>query len=167
MNTEATVAELELIADVFWHLSGGTGKVDGVTISDVYQHNACNHTMTGAIERDDGVSTGFIIESGDWNGTVILAWGDPEDIGVFTPPVVEPRTFVPINRHLKAEKPAMWALYLFWRKAEWFKELERNYNYDRHFHPGRQTEDHYRDLVRSRGLRPGSRDELRELGGGA
>lgn len=68
-HAEPTNDHLERIADAQW---GGSG--DGIHFSDIYQHNACNHTLSGTIV--DGDETyGFTIESGDWNGTVVLGWG--------------------------------------------------------------------------------------------
>lgn len=158
--SEPTCEVLDRIANAQWSLGSNGGLVDGVTLLDIQQHNACNHTLSGVIEVD-GESYGFIIDSGDWNGTVVRAWGDPDDVGVAPEPEQsEPITFVPRSAALSITSPAMWRVYLAWRKEPWFREMERSYNYDRHFHPGSKTERHYREKAGRRGLVPGYLSDL-------
>lgn len=147
-HAEPTVDHLERIADAQWN-----GNGNGVHLSDVYQHNACNHTLSGTITDGDEVY-GFIIESGDWNGTVVHAWGHEDDIGEFEhPEAPEPYTFVPKSSLLHINRPHLFQEYLGWRQEAWFKEKEIGYNYDSHFAPGGATEKYYRDWADSRGLR--------------
>ena len=139
---------LERIGDAHWN----GGKGEGVTFWDINQHNACNHTMSGTIEVQ-GKTFGFIIESGDRNGTVIKGWGDPDDVGTFEPIKPTMYTFVPRDSDLKEKRPEMYGVYLLWRKEPWFKEKERALNYDRHFAPGLKTDEYYRTWAESKGLR--------------
>lgn len=141
------------IADAQWDKDNAAKY--GVVFLDIHQHNACNHTLSGTIDVD-GVVHGFIIESGDWNGTVVHGWGDPEDVGCYLPgEPPEPRTFVPTNRFLFTERPEMFRVYAYWRTQEWFRDMERSYNYDRHFQPGGQVETYYKEKAAKRGLVPG------------
>lgn len=160
---EPTYEALEEIANAQWSLGSREGASGPVTLLDVQQHNACNHTLSGTIRLGDEIY-GFIIDSGDWAGTVVRAWGDPEEVGVADEPEPqEPRTFLPRNPALFHESPAMWSVYLAWRKEPWFREMERSYNYDRHFQPGGKIEGHYRDKAGKRGLVSGYLSDLSEI----
>ena len=151
---------LERIANAQWSLGNKKGTCDGVTLLEVYQHNVCNHTLSGTVEVD-GQVYGFIIDSGDWSGTVVRAWGDPEEVGVEPEPEPpEPRTFVPNDDDLAWSRPGMFGVYMAWRKEPWFVEMERSYNYDRHFAPGGKTEGYYRDKASKRGMKPGYLSDL-------
>lgn len=144
---------LERIADAHWNQKHAASY--GVKFFDIYQHNACNHTLSGNIDVD-GKEYGFIIESGDRNGTVVHAWGDPEDVGVFEhPKPEEPLTFVPKDRMLAFNNPNMFNVYLSWREEGWFKEKERNYAYDRHFQPGGKIEKYYREWAATKSMEVG------------
>lgn len=135
---------------------------EGVVISDVYRHNACNHTYTGHIEYA-GETFHFIIHSGDWNGTDVEEFGTIDEVGVYDPPKPTLYTFVPRNPLLKFEKPAMWDVYLHWRKQEWFQDKVRGYNYDRHFAPGLKTERYYQEFAQSKGLVIASTEEFERM----
>ena len=145
---------LERICDAHWN-----GKGDGVVFLDVYQHNACNHTLSGTIDVA-GTIYGFIIDNGDWGGTVVRAWGDPEDVGVYRhPEPVSLRTFIPIDDRLSVTNPESYRLYLRLRTLPWFQEKERNYNYDRHFQPGGSIEEYYSKWAATRGMKTGYFEE--------
>lgn len=155
---EPTSDDLGRIADAHFN-----GSAEGVKLLDVYQINACNHVLMGTIDIS-GIEHGFIIESGDRNGTVIKGWGDPEDVGYFKhPEPPEPLTFVPRNPNLQIERPEMFRVYLAWREEPWFKEKEQSYNYDRHFQPGAVTENHYRSWAESKGMEVGLLSDLGDL----
>lgn len=157
---EPTVEALERICDAQWSNPGLYKTVDGVTFLDIQQHNACNHTLSGTIDID-GVEHGFIIDNGDWAGTVVRAWGDPEDVGTAPEPEPpEPLTFLPNDRSMFWTRPNMWKVYVFWRKEPWFRDMERGYNYDHHFQPSRYIEGHYREKAAKRGLRIGYLSDL-------
>lgn len=116
----------------------------GVTIGSIHGHDAINMTFTGTVLMPDGIEYGFIIEDGNWNGTVVQEWGLAEHVGTYEPPKPNPYRLFP--RHaatLRVERPALWAVYLAWRRETWFTDLERGYNYDRHFSPGVVTDGHY------------------------
>jgi hypothetical protein len=142
-----TEDHLERIADAQWN-----GDGNGVHLSDVYQHNACNHTLSGTIKDGDEVY-GFIIESGDWNGTVVLGWGHVDNVGEFDhPEPPEPFTFVPTSSRLHINRPHLFQEYLAWRQEKWFKDKEMGYNYDSHLAPGGKTETYYREWAAEKGL---------------
>ena len=145
-GTAAAVEVMERIADAMWNREG-----KGIHFSDIHQINACNHVASGCIEHE-GESFGFIIESGDRNGTVIHDWGPEDDVGVYQPEPPTQYTFVPTDSFLKERRPEMYKVYLYWREQEWFKEKERGYNYDRHFAPGCATEKYYRDWAATKGM---------------
>lgn len=151
------VEALERIADASWGWSSYKNKerINGVWISDVHTINACNHVYSGNV-LIDGTDYGFIIESGDRVGTEIREWGLADDVGTYDPgPPPEPLRLVPRDDNLWCDRPAMFAVYAAWRKEKWFEDLERNYNYDRHFAPGGKTETYYRSKAEARGLKYG------------
>lgn len=146
--TEPPDSVLERICDAFYELCGYTGSSDGVTLLDVHQHNAVNHTLSGTVDVD-GTIYGFIVENGDWNGTVVRRWGDPEDVSVYQPePPGEPLTFVPDWN----ASPSTIAAWHTLRRTAAFTEKVGAYAYDRHFAPGGATEKHYRAWAAERGL---------------
>lgn len=155
--SEPTEEALVRIADAHGNKGG-----PGIVFLDIHTLNACNHILSGTIEI--GAETyGFIIESGDWNGTVVRAWGDPEDVGTYQPPPPPPpRTFVPIDGTICVTRPRLFEVYLYWRKQPWFKEKESEYNYDRFFHPGGLIEKHYDSWARQKGMRVGSMMDFEE-----
>jgi hypothetical protein len=148
MNTP-TKDILELICDAHWN---NNGQHNGITFHDIYQHNACNHTLSGTIDIN-GTLYGFVIDNGDRDGTVVHKWGLADDVGIYKhPEPTEPLTFVPKNINLKTERPGMWKVYLSWIKQDWFIKKEQAYLYDRHFQPGAFVEKHYRDWADQKGL---------------
>lgn len=140
--------ELE-ICEAFYSLNARRGKIGRVSINQVQQHNASNHTFGGEIEID-GKFYGFVIDNGDSCGTVVREWDNCD--GYFDE--VEPTyyTFIPANPELKETSPIIYGVYLQWRKTEWFQEKERGLNYDRHFAPGIKTEEYYRDWAAAKGM---------------
>ncbi|WP_454813822.1 hypothetical protein [Labrys neptuniae] len=138
------------------------GRCGNIHVHDVHRHNACNHTYSGTVEHA-GEIFGFIVHSGDWNGTDVEEWGPEDDVGTYDPPRPTTYTFVPANRTLKFDRPAMWQVYLQWRDQPWFKEKAHGYNYDRHFAPGGKTESHYRDWAASKGLRIVDTEEAQRI----
>lgn len=146
-GTDAATEVMERIADAMWSREGV-----GIHVRDFHTINASNHVMSGIIDYA-GERFGFVVESGDNAGTVIHEWGDPEDVGCFEPPRPTLYTFVPLNDNLKAERPAMYDVYLHWTTQAWFKDKERAYNYDRHFQPGWLVENHYREWAAKKGLK--------------
>ena len=154
---EPSEESLTRICEAHWYKSGS-----GVKFIDIHQHDACNHTLSGTIDVG-GVEYGFIIDNGNWAGTVVRAWGDPEDVGVYDPgPPPEMATFVPVDDSLSETSPGLFNVYLAWRKESWFVEKERGYNYDRHFAPGGKTESYYRDWAAKKGMKIGYLSHISE-----
>lgn len=142
---------LQEICETFYHHLNPV--VDGrVRIDVVHQHDAINYSFSGSIKLEDG-DYGFIIQDGNFNGTVVEEWGKADDVGMYIPPEPsEPMSFVPIDPNLPK---GLQKVYLKWRKEPWFKEKEGGYNYDRHFAPGGKTEEYYKKWAATRGLKPG------------
>ena len=137
------------------------GSREGVIMS-IHRHNACNVTLSGAITHA-GEEFGFVIDSGDWAGTVIREWGPADEVGDYEPEQPTLFTFVPVNPDLARVRPALFRVYLLWREQPWFKDRVRGYNYDRYFAPGVKTEDHYRAFAASRGLKIATNDEAERI----
>lgn len=157
---DAVAAEfLEELCNMEW--SRDT-KSPRIRISSSHQHNACNYTHSGTVTID-GVEYGFIIDNGDWNGTVVREWGLADDVGSYEPPRPTIYTFVPTDDALKDDKPGLWLVYLHWREQPWFQEKERGYNYDRHFAPGGKTETYYHEWAASKGMKIASSEAAQEI----
>jgi hypothetical protein len=137
----------ERITESHWN-GGGYG----VTFTDIYQHNACNHTLSGHIDYN-GETLYFIVHNGDWNGFEVVSFGTVDDVGVYTPPEPTQFMFVPKDDSLKERFPEMYKVYQIWTKTKWFIEKLGNYHYDRHFQPGGCIENYYRAWADSKGLK--------------
>lgn len=123
----------------------------GISNLEVHQHNACNHTYEGVFDYE-GVEFSFIVDDGDWGGTVVREFTTEESRGYEMAPPTQ-YVLVPEKADLRSANPAMYSAYLHWTKTSWFDDLQRSYNYDRHFQPGVKIEQHYRDKARQRGLK--------------
>lgn len=135
-------------------------KAGGLHLSDIHEHNACNHTYSGTVEIE-GEQYGFVIQDGNWNGTDVKEWGEAEEICAYDPgPPPEPATFVPDAISAQSH-PAMFGVYLKWREEPWFKDKAMGLNYDRHFAPGGKTESYYGDWAASKGMRIGLFSEIK------
>lgn len=143
----------ERIVDAHCKSGNTTGKtIDGVKITDIHQHNACNHTLSGEVEID-GETLYFIVNSGDWNGFDVLQYGTVDEVGVYEPPKPSRFMFVPIDDNLKKNRSGMYRVYLKWTKEKWFIDKLNGYHYDRHFQPGCFIEKHYSDWAAQKGLK--------------
>lgn len=154
MLTEPTDDILERIANAHWN----GGKGEGIKFHDIHQINACNHVLSGTID-DGGITYGFIIEMGDIVGTDVKEWGCADDVGCYTPPPPNPKTFIPADPF-----PSEFILtnYFRMRETSWFKEQEGKYNYDAHFQPGVFIENHYSKWASQHGLRCGYMSDVPE-----
>lgn len=152
--TEPNEDALTRICEAHWNRRGG----DGVTFFDIHQHDACNHTLRGHIEID-GHTYGFLIDNGNWDGTVVREWvTDTEDLGGYEPPRPTLYTYVP--QKARADMFAgMLGVYKYWTEQAWFKEKVQAYNYDRHFAPGGKTEKYYADWAATKGMRIAPEEE--------
>lgn len=147
---KATEYILQTIVEAFANYGEKGG--DGVRFSTVHQLNACNHVLVGHVEHD-GTEWHFIIEVGDWNGTLVRDFGTVDEVSTYEPPVPTRFTFVPSNDNLKMDHPEMYKVYLWWREQPWFTEQIQKYQYDRHFQPGGAIEKHYSDWAAAKGLK--------------
>lgn len=143
----------KLIEEVFDCLDDSS-KSSRVSVIDKHELNILNHVYEGCVYvGNDEEEWSFQIESGNNNGTVILQWCREEESTPFEPPKPTRFRLVPRNDNLQADKPAMYDVYLGWKNEEWFQDLERSYNYDRHFSPTNKIETHYREKAAARGLK--------------
>ena len=159
MPRDAAVEFLEEFCDLAW---SQTKKNDRITISNAHMHDAVNHTYSGTLLHD-GIEYGFIIDNGNWNGTVVREWGPADDVGTYEPPKPTLYTFVPTHGTMKEDAPFMFAVYLSWRKTKWFQDKEHGYNYDKHFAPGGKTESYYRDWAANKGMKIVTQEEADEI----
>jgi hypothetical protein len=132
----------------------------GVHFTDIVEHDVINHTLAGTVDWN-GVSHGFVVDNGNWNGFVVRKFGLADDVEIYNLERPEPcqLTFIPKDRFLKQKNPAMYKLYLYWREQSWFKDKVSAYHYDRHFQPGGQVEKHYREWAEKKGMEIGVFDE--------
>lgn len=158
-GNDVAINFLEELCDMEWAEDQKRGSI---CISSTHRHDACNYTHSGTVSID-GIEYGFVIDNGNWNGTVVREWGPADEVGAYDPPNPTVYTFVPTNGTLKEDSPGLWGVYLAWREAVWFKDKERGYNYDRHFAPGVKTEGYYRDWAAAKGLKIVSQDEADEI----
>jgi hypothetical protein len=131
---------------------------EAITITGVHTHNSVNHTITGYVEHA-GKTYAFEVDNGDWNGTVVRQWGDPETVPTFVPPKQTYWDFVPKDETMPVTRPGMYMAYLNWREEPWFEEKRRGYSYDNHFQPGLLTERHYRKWADTKGLKLIARED--------
>lgn len=73
---DAAAELLERICDASWSQSKKP-PTPGLVLTSVHEHNAANHTLCGHIEHGGEVFH-FVIDNGDWAGTVVREFG-PED----------------------------------------------------------------------------------------
>lgn len=123
---------LERLCEAFWNGSG-----EGISFTK-HSHDVINATYDGTIDVD-GVEYGFIIEDGNWNGTVVLAWGDPEDVGSYVPPrPTERMTLIPKKMGLTTDE------IMQYRKisaTSEFSDAITAYYHDKFFAPGVSLDD--------------------------
>lgn len=118
---------LDLICEAMYKCDSGHYSSDPVVyIYTLEKHDVLNRTCHGMVALDDGEYE-FLIEDGNWNGTVVRKWGQ-------TPIQYEPQ---PPVRYTFAPKMALsleiLAAYVAIRKTEEFQQMESGYNYDRYF----------------------------------
>jgi hypothetical protein len=140
----------------------GDGPRYGVHFSTIHQHDACNHTLHGYVTVD-GEEMWFTVDSGNWNGFVVRAYGTIDEVSPYDPPKPTRFFLVPTNDNLETDRPGMYKVYLLWTKEKWFQEILSGYHYDRHFQPGGQIENHYRTRAASKGLKIVGEDHAKEL----
>lgn len=123
----------------------------GVRFIDIHQHNACNHTLTGIVTVN-GENYGFVVESGDRNGFVVIEYAPAEEcskVYSYEPPPETRFKLVPENEdELKAYAPEKLAIAMKWIQQPHIQEKLRNYHYDRHFQPGCVIETYYKDWAK-------------------
>lgn len=142
----------------FYQYQDGREPVDTrFSISDVEKHDSVNYEFSAIFKADNGDEVSIIAMDGNWNGSVIKQWSKTTDLDL------EP--YEPTVYSFKPEKwlsPATFSLYLYWREQDWFKDLERGYNYDKFFAPGIKTNNYYRQEAAKRGLMIATLEDCKE-----
>ena len=158
VGDDFTTRLLEEFCDCLWDyntdsllkMSEYRGKDFTITIASVHRFDNINCEVHGFVEIEDKEYE-FVIEDGNWNGTVVKEWSLDKKIQ-YTPPVSERPVFVPKDPRLKENSPALYNVYLKWKKEEWFKEKERQYAYDMYFSPCAKTHMWWREWLDKKGL---------------
>lgn len=130
----------------------GEDKGNGIRFDCRHAHDAINYVLNGSIQIGEQ-SYRFTVEDGNWRGTVVREWGTEETVGLYKPPPPPIYDMVPVDDHLQSHNPALWKVYLAWKKEPWFAELLGGYAYDAHFAPGTKTEQYWRDKAAKKGLK--------------
>lgn len=151
MLTEMPDDVLEHICDKFY--CGSSGIKDYISITDEIKHDAVNYTIFGYVLINN-IKYYFIVDDGNNAGTVVKYFG-LEKQPINYEEDKESISFIPIHEKLYINNPILYSIYMLEREKDWFKEMERNYNYDRHFQPGSVTENHYTEKAKIHWLKPG------------
>jgi hypothetical protein len=140
----------------YWKPAKTSVEPSHIKLTEVHRHDAVNYTISGTVLWD-GVEYGFILNDGNWNGTDMQKWGLAEDVEPYVPEPPTIYTMVPTTDNLfyagNLGYVKFGQLYLKWRTEEWFMDLVRGYNYDRHFSPGIVTETHFKEKAAKKGLK--------------
>jgi len=138
------------ILDTIHDLKQGERR-DGIFVSDIHHYDAINCVLSGTVTYD-GTDYGFVIESGNNNGTVILEWGVEVKTYVPEQPVIYTFTLQNLESKTPEQQKLLKMKYDIFKETESFKEKVRSYNYDRHFSPTLVIEQHYNDWASKHGL---------------
>lgn len=156
--SEPTDEILERLCEAFWNYNQVTSREDGITIDDVHRFDVINAVYSGTIDVD-GTVYGYIIQDGNWNGTEVLAWGDPEDTGTYNPGKPDPTIFLPI-KPVRCMHPTEFFDYLKKINSSEYQDQLTAYCYDRYHDPSLSVRQHYDTWANERGLRIGRVSEL-------
>lgn len=148
---DAAAELLERICDASWSQSKKP-PTPGLVLTSVHEHNAANHTLCGHIEHGGEVFH-FVIDNGDWAGTVVREFGPEDRVPEYEPPAPAQYMFVPRDDSLETRRPGIYRVYLAWTQEAWFKEKLAAYHYDRRVQPGHAIEQHYAQWAHAKGLK--------------
>jgi hypothetical protein len=124
-----------------------------VVYSGVEKKDAINITVWGKVLQG-GVWYAFICNEGDNNGTDIVEW-QPADMGLLEPEPRKPnpmRMVIPLDELQHPKAAFVVTKFKAMKSAQWFRELERSYNYDLYVQPGIVTTEHYKTQAAKHGL---------------
>lgn len=132
---------MQMIAEA----AGGWCDHPSVTILDRDRHDAINVTAHGIVVVE-GVEHRFIVDDGNWNGTVLRDWDGDEVFEYHKPTVyaLQPEARLIDEAIMSGKGPFLlmkWDAML--RHAD-IASIPGNYAYDRRFQPGGFIEGHYR-----------------------
>jgi hypothetical protein len=119
-----------------------------VTILDRDRMDAINVRASGIIEVN-GNEYWFIVEDGNWNGTVLHAWdyaGEQKfEYHQPTQWTLQPQRHLIDRAIVSGKGPFLLAKWDIMAARPEIAEIVRSYAYDRYVQPGCVTEDHWRD----------------------
>lgn len=133
---------MQMIAEA----AGGWCDHASVTILDRDRHDAINVTAHGIV-MVEGVEHRFIVDDGNWNGTVLRDW-DGDTVFEHHKPTVyalQPERRLIDQAIMSGKGPFLlmkWGAVL--RNLPDLAAIPGKYAYDRHFQPGIKGEDHWR-----------------------
>lgn len=144
------------IVEYHWNFYSQYHKNDpnsNVKFTDVYQHDACNHTLSGNILYKD-VLYKFIIDNGNWDGTRIIEFDvyEESDFNDYVHPEPTKYMFFPKDPLLEYTNPTMYSVYLYWKTQKWFIDKLNKFKYDIHFQPGCYIRNEYEKWANTKGL---------------
>ena len=131
----------------------GCGNDDRITILEVDRIDAINVRAQGIIEIDD-VEHVFIVEDGNWNGTVLHSWDDDAE---FKPAQRSTWALAPRNDLVGGALASGDGKFLIRKwdallKRPEVSEIPGKYTYDRMMQPGCVIEKHYREAAAKHGF---------------
>lgn len=119
-----------------------------IEINSLHTINAANHIASGCIKWM-GELFNFQFESGDYNGSLMRAWGKTSEVGIYEPPAPTEYTFTLKSGYSPAEEKEFLKL----KETEWFKKKIKDMNYDFWALPGLFTTEYYKKIAASHGLK--------------
>lgn len=130
-----------------------------ICILDVHKHDVINCTANGSITIDD-IEYPFVIEDGNWAGTVVREWG--EETCCFYKPTIYKTVLLPKYKNYDLKKGTIGdrpmtalefkAYIAYERKDPWLDEMAGKIAYDSFFSPCSKTNKYWRDWKDSHSL---------------
>lgn len=135
---------MQMIAEA----ASGWGEHASVTLLDRDRHDAINVTAHGIITVE-GVEHRFIVDDGNWDGTVLRSWDDDKvfEIAERTVYALQPARHLIDSAVMAGRGPF---LLMKWDAMLQHADIARipgNYAYDRMVQPGSKIEGHYREAA--------------------
>lgn len=144
-------ADQEIVMEMISESASGHIKHDCITMLEIDRLDACNYRSSGILDWK-GREYSFIVQDGNWNGTVLEGW---EEAGVqefeYHQPTVwalQPRRDLISDAIVHGKGPFLlmkWDAIL--KNRPEVAAIPGKYAYDRHFQPGGFVERHWTDAA--------------------
>jgi hypothetical protein len=123
----------------------GWSEHASVTILERDRHDAINVTAHGIVTVE-GVEHRFIVDDGNWDGTVLRDWDGDKVFEIRKPTVyaLQPEAWLIDQAVMSGKGPFLLLKWDAMLKHEDIARIPRGYGYDRMMQPGLKIEDHYR-----------------------